>query len=59
MVGRPALRLDKETLAELSPDELAGVGGAGCPTIDECPATGTYVTLPVNYCVDYTLDQTW
>lgn len=57
-----SLRLAKETLTDLSTDEMAVVGGAApaaVPTIRECPLSGMYPTLPVTWCVDYTLDQTW
>jgi hypothetical protein len=56
-----SLRLAKETLTDLSAGEMAAVAGAGpaLPSLRECPLSGAYPTLPVTWCVDYTLDQTW
>lgn len=46
------LVLRRETLADLSAAELAGVaGGQLVPTWDVCPLTGPYQTLPVRDCV--------
>lgn len=46
------LHLAKETLAELSSDELSLVaGGYVLPTFQHC-LTGVYPTLPVTACLD-------
>lgn len=49
-----ALRLRRETLAELAAGELAAVAGGkpDIPTWDSCPLTGAYLTLPVRYCLE-------
>lgn len=51
-----ALRLRREPLAALTPYDLAAVVAAGPPpTIDECPLSGPYPTLPVNDCLTNTI----
>jgi hypothetical protein len=51
------LTLKKETLVELGTDELRSVAGAavttgrGVPTVNYCPLTGEWPTLPVLSCV--------
>lgn len=47
------LTLRREALAPLSDADLAAVAGGqeAPPTIDVCPLTGPYPTLPVNDCV--------
>lgn len=48
------LSLKKDTLTELSSDELSAVaGGSEIPTIDRCDTllTGMYPTLPVRGCL--------
>ena len=50
------LRLRKDTLAALAPYDLAAVRGAGtAPTVDECPLSGPYPTLPLNDCLTNTI----
>ena len=53
-----ALRLRREPLTDLTPAELAAVAGgqAAPPTIDECPLSGPYPTLPVKPCLADLLD---
>lgn len=51
------LSLKKETLAELAAAELAAVNGAAAkdiPTVDVCPLTGLWPTIPVNWCLSRT-----
>ena len=50
------LALAKETLSELSPEELSAVAGGEITTLlipswQECPLTGAYPTLPVRDCI--------
>ncbi|HWL35037.1 MAG TPA: class I lanthipeptide [Frankiaceae bacterium] len=50
------LALKKDTLAELSTDDLANVVGGDIttlllPSLQACPVSGAYPTLPVIYCV--------
>ncbi len=50
------LTLKKDTLAELTGDELGTVGGAGAvttgvPSWEACPVTGAYPTIPVMWCL--------
>lgn len=54
------LTLKKDSLAELTTDELTVVVGGAIPTIVKCDdlLTGLYPTLPVMGCVTGLLPQT-
>lgn len=50
------LALKKDTLTELTTDDLSAVVGGDIttlllPSLQHCPLTGAYLTLPVIYCL--------